>query len=60
MKLSKEYIKSRSEVSQESDCWNWTGAGLEPAYLNTVLRTAVARLNGSYRQIVRVPPRRSA
>ena len=29
MKLSKEYIKSRSEVSQESDCWNWTGAGLD-------------------------------
>ena len=25
MRLSKEYIKSRSEVSQESDCWNWTG-----------------------------------
>lgn len=31
-----------------------------PAYLNTVLLTAVARLNGSYRQIVRVLPRRSS
>ena len=33
--------------------------GLIPAYLNTVLLTAVARLNGSYRQIVHVLPRRS-